>query len=114
MGYQEQIAEWRMARRQEALKVKAEELRADHAEFIQDRDRAVANNDLGRAAEYDDAIMTLEAEWNQTFPPAPPRHAGWEAWCRQHKGWADRYGARGRAAIEGVFAYMQRPRRPIG
>jgi hypothetical protein len=110
MGFKEDLANWRVQRRQEALKYQAEELRQNHSEAVQARDQAIANNNLDEAAEYDDVVLGIEQEWAQHFPPAPPRHAGWENWCKQHKSWSERWGAQGKAAVEGCLQYMQRPK----
>jgi hypothetical protein len=109
-SYQEQIAEWRVSRRQEQLKGYAEELRENHQEAVRARDQAVSNNDLDAAAEFDDVVQNIEQEWQQHFPPQPARSPVWDAWVREHKSWSERVGPAGVAAVQAALGYMQRPR----
>src|SRR5262249_34082783 len=81
MSYQQEIAQWRMQRRQSEAQSRLNELRQEHAEQIRERDTAIANNDLELAASADDQAQYLENEYRQLLGPHQPQvHPEWANW----------------------------------
>ena len=113
MSYQQEIAQWRMQRRQQEAQSRLNELRQEHAEQIKERDIAIANNDLELAASADDQAQYLENEYRTLVGPQQPQvHPAWQTWMQRNASFIEREGERGVKAVTDALAYMQRPRNP--
>jgi hypothetical protein len=111
--YPEQIAQWRVQRRQQEANSRLQELRQEHAQAVRERDIAVANNDLELAASADDQAQYLEGEYAQLVGPQQPQVSPqWANWIRRNASFVEREGQRGVKAVTDALAYMQRPRNP--
>src|SRR5262249_59960043 len=111
MSYQQEIAQWRMQRRQSEAQSRLQELRQEHAEALRERDTAIANNDLELAASADDQCQYLENEYTQLVGPQQPQvNPQWQEWMRRNATFIEREGQRGVNAVTDALAYMQRPR----
>jgi hypothetical protein len=111
--YPEQIAQWRVQRRQQEANSRLQELREEHAQAVRERDIAVANNDLELAASADDQAQYLEGEYRQLVGPQQQQvHPQWQNWIRRNASFIEREGQRGVRAVTEALGYMQRPRNP--
>src|SRR5262249_35860871 len=112
MSYQQEIAQWRMQRRQSEAQSRLQELRQEHAEAVRERDPAVANNDLELAASADDQCQYLENEYRQLVGPQQPQvpHPDWTKFLQRNATFIEREGQRGVQAVTDALAYMQRAR----
>jgi hypothetical protein len=82
---------------------------AEYAQAVRERDTAIANNDLETAEWRDADCEQLEQEYNQYVPPQPPqmsREA--QQWILQNKTFFDRHGAKAEAAVRGAHAWLTR------
>src|SRR5215472_4341984 len=113
MSYQQEIAQWRMQRRQQEAQSRLNELRQEHAEQIKERDIAIANNDLELAASADDQAQYLENEYRTLVGPQQPQiHPAWQVWMQRNASFIEREGERGVQAVTEALGYMQRARNP--
>jgi hypothetical protein len=112
-SYQEELARWRMERRQAEIADRVEQIRQEHAETSRERDTALANGDTETAEFRDKDCEQLEAEYNEYVPPQQPQvHPQWATWIRRNSNFIEREGQRGVQAVTDALAYMQRPRNP--
>jgi hypothetical protein len=70
--YAENLAAWRNERRQREIAEHVENLRAEHEDYVAERDKAIAEGRDGDAAWYDDSVQRVEAEFHEIVPRAMP------------------------------------------
>jgi hypothetical protein len=72
MGYAEDLAQWRMQRRQAEVANRVEQIKDEYAEASRERDQLIANGNVEEAEWRDKDCEQLEAEWAQYVPPRSP------------------------------------------
>jgi hypothetical protein len=109
--YQEELARWRMERRQAEVADRVEQIRDEYTQASRERDTALANGDTEEAEFRDKDCQQLEEEFAQYVPPQQPQvHPQWANWIRRNSTFIEREGQRGVNAVQDALAYMQRPR----
>jgi hypothetical protein len=101
MGYQDEIATWRVQRKQAEAANRVEQIREEHAQAVRERDQLIANNQMEEAEWRDMDVEQLEAEFNQYHPPQPQYHPKDMKMIRAAQPYFNRYGQRAaKAAFE--------------
>ena len=111
MNYQEELARWRMERRQQEQASRLEDIRREHAQAARERDEAIANNDLETAELRDNDCQYLENEWREIAPP-PQTDPRLVEFARKNQAFLQRYGQRAYEALDAAHNYMMRRRNP--
>src|SRR5262245_63685134 len=112
MGYQDDIAAWRLQRQQQQIADRCSQIQSEYREVQRERDRAIADNDMETAEWRDADCQQPEQEWAHYNPPQQQRNPQWENWLRRNSTFIEREGQRGVQAITEALRYMQRPRNP--
>src|SRR5215475_3820712 len=112
MGYQDDIAAWRLQRQQQQIADRCSQIQSEYREVQRERDQAIADNDMETAECRDYDCQQLEQEWAQYNPPQQQRNPVWENWLRRNSTFIEREGERGVQAVTEALRYMQRPRNP--
>src|SRR5262245_38624443 len=110
-SYQEEIAQWRMQRRQQEAADRVEQIKAEYREATRERDVAIAEGDLGSAELRDMDCEQLEAEYSQYVPQQPQIDQRLVQFAQKNQQFFERYGPRAYQALDAAHQYMMRPRR---
>jgi len=74
MGYQDDIAAWRLKRQQQQIADRCNQIQSEYREVQRERDQAIADNDMETAECRDYDCQQLEQEWAQYNPPQQQEH----------------------------------------
>jgi hypothetical protein len=107
MGYAEDLARWRMERKQQEISNRLEQIKTEYAEASRERDQAIANNDMETAECRDYDCQQMEEEWNTYVPPGPPpAHPRVANLAQKNTPYFRKYGERGAQIADRVHRYV--------
>jgi hypothetical protein len=111
-SYNEELARWRMQRRQAEISDRVEQIRQEHAEVSRERDTALANGDVETAEWRDKDCEQLEAEYQQYVPPRSPFSQQDIAFLQKKTAYREKYGPAADALIARAHRQAVMPRNP--
>src|SRR5262249_31565898 len=109
--YQQEIAEWRVARQQQQIADRLNQIKSEYAEVQRERDQLVANGDLETAAWRDDDCKRLEDEWRYYNPPRQFSDQD-VAYLNKKRAYRERYGQVADQLIARAHRQAVMPRNP--
>jgi hypothetical protein len=113
MGFQDEIAQWRVQRKQLEAQQRVQEIKDEHELACHRRNEALANKDADEASMYDDEMMRLEHEhFELVGPPNPDPDGRYTKYMRKKATFLERYPEHGPAALDEAHRYITRPRNP--
>jgi hypothetical protein len=108
-SYGEQLAQWRVQRRQRDIADRLGMIRQEYAEAARERDQALRDGDVVEAECRDQDCERLESEWREYVPEqTDPRLV---RFAQQNQQFFEKYGPRAYQALAAAHEYMMRPRR---
>ena len=111
-SYAEDVARWRMERKQAQITDRVNQIGAEYAQAVRERDRAIADGDTETAECRDMDCEQLEGEYAQYCPPQQTMHPAAQQWILQNKPFFDRHGAAADNAVRAAHAYVTRQKIP--
>jgi hypothetical protein len=112
MGYAEDLAQWRMQRRQAEVANRVEQIKDEYAEASRERDQLIANGNVEEAEWRDKDCEQLEAEWAQYVPPRSPFSQQDIAYLQKKRVFREKYGPAADAVIARAHRQAVMPRNP--
>src|SRR5262245_28076784 len=106
MGYAEDLARWRLERKQAELANTLQRIQSDYAEATRERDRAIADGDTETAQFRDDDCIQLENEYAQYCPPQPQYHRKDIELLQVNAPYFQKYGTRGAWVADQVHRHV--------
>jgi hypothetical protein len=104
--YQEELAQWRVQRKQAEISNRVEQIREEHSQAARERDIAIANNDLQTAEWRDMDCEQLEAEYNQYVPQQPQSDPRQVQYVRRRAPFVQKYGQRAMQNFDLCHKYL--------
>jgi hypothetical protein len=111
-SYQEELATWRMQRKQAEISDRVEQIRQEHAEASRERDTLLANGNVEEAEWRDKDCEQLEAEYQQYVPPRSPFSQQDIAYLQKKTAFREKYGPAADAVIARAHRQAVMPRNP--
>ena len=111
-SYQEELANWRMQRKQAQIADRVEQIKSEYAEVSRERDQALANGDTETAEWRDMDAERLEQEWQQYCPPQSPFSQQDIQYLQKKRAFREKYGPAADAVIARAHRQAVMPRNP--
>jgi hypothetical protein len=104
--YQEELAQWRVQRKQQEISNRVEQIREEHSQAARERDIAIANNDLETAEFRDMDCEQLEQEYAHYVPQQPQSDPRQVEFVRRRAPFVQKYGQQAMQNFDRAHQYL--------